>query len=210
MTVPTHLQFVADAARVAGWNDKRRETAHRITREARRLCADRGFDEFTLDELASAAEVSRRTLFNYFDGKMEAVLGLPPASVLPLLEKFCAGGPTGDLYDDACRVGRDLLEDKGMTRDEWATMHLALERNPKLLAATATTFRGVCEDLLVLIAQRENEPADSPRVVIALTAIGALFEATVRTFIDPSNRRPMGDIFDSYQAALRDLTHRSH
>lgn len=107
-------------------------------------------------------------------------------------------------------MGRDLLEDKGMTRDEWATMHLALERNPKLLAATATTFRGVCEDLLVLIAQRESEPADSPRVVIALTAIGALFEATVRTFIDPSNRRPMGDIFDSYQAALRDLTHRSH
>lgn len=210
MTASTDLRFVADAARVAGWNDKRRETAKRITRAARRLCATRGFDEFTLDDLAADAEVTRRTLFNYFDGKMEAVLGLPPAGVLPLLKEFCAGGPTGDLYDDACIVGRQLLEEKGMARDDLATLHLALERNPKLLAATATTFRGVGEDLLVLIAEREQEPSDSPRVVITLTAIAALFEATVRTFIAPDNRRPMGDIFDSYQGALRDLATRNH
>ena len=107
--------------------------------------------------LGADAEVSRRTLFNYFDGKMEAVLGLPPAGVLPLLEEFCAGGLTGDLYDDACIVGRQLLKEKGMARDDLATLHLALERNPKLLAATATTFRGVGEDLLVLIAEDRTE-----------------------------------------------------
>lgn len=62
----------------------------------------------------------------------------------------------------------------------------------------------------MLIAEREQEPSDSPRVVFTLTAIAALFEATVRTFIAPDNRRPMGDIFDSYQGALRDLATRNH
>lgn len=148
-------------------------------------------------------------MFNYFDGKMEAVLGLPPASALPLLEEFGAGGPTGDLFDDACIVGRSVLEAKDLSRDDWATLHLAMERNPKLLAATATTLPAACDDILVLIAEREKVAADSPLAIVTLTTIAALFEATVRTFIAPDNHRPMGDIFDSYQAALRDLTAQS-
>lgn len=210
MTVSAELRFVDDAERVAGWNEKRRETAKRITRAARRLCADRGFDEFTLDELAADSEVSRRTLFNYFDGKMEAVLGLPPASVLPLLEEFGAGGPTGDLFDDACIVGRSVLEAKDLSRDDWATLHLAFERNPKVLAAAVATFRQVGEELLVLIAGREKVPAGHPRAVITLSAIGALFEATVRTFIAPDNTRPLVAIFDSYCEALRELACPQH
>ena len=52
-------------------------------RRPERLADDRGFDGFTMDELAAAAAVSRRTLFNHVSGKLEAVLGPPAAQLLP-------------------------------------------------------------------------------------------------------------------------------
>lgn len=59
-----------------GLREKQRAaTAARIVRSARRLADQHGVDGFTLDDLAEAAGVSRRTLFNYFPTKYDAVLG---------------------------------------------------------------------------------------------------------------------------------------
>ncbi len=57
-----------------GWRDrKRRQTAERIAQTGMRLFVDRGFDETTLEEIAQAAGIARRTFFHYFDSK-EALL----------------------------------------------------------------------------------------------------------------------------------------
>ncbi|WP_278257802.1 TetR family transcriptional regulator [Nocardioides convexus] len=57
---------------------KRHQTALRLQQCAVRLTVDKGFDGWTIDDLAVAADVSRRTVFNYFDGKAEVVLGPEP------------------------------------------------------------------------------------------------------------------------------------
>ena len=54
---------------------RRRATAYRISVCARSLTEQHGLDGFTMEDLAEAAGVSRRTLFNYFPGKVDAVLG---------------------------------------------------------------------------------------------------------------------------------------
>jgi hypothetical protein len=54
---------------------KRSQTALRLQERALRLTLDRGFDGWTMDDLAEAADVSRRTVFNYFDSKADVVLG---------------------------------------------------------------------------------------------------------------------------------------
>ncbi|WP_265442921.1 helix-turn-helix domain-containing protein [Flexivirga meconopsidis] len=81
-------------------SDKRMRTAYRITRAAQRLAVEKGYDEFTLDELAQRAEVSRRTLFNYFDGKLEATIGAGPWVDQDDIDRYLDGGPTGESVDD--------------------------------------------------------------------------------------------------------------
>ncbi|MDP3890466.1 TetR family transcriptional regulator, partial [Nocardioides sp.] len=83
--------------RCGGREARRHATAHRITQRAQELTLEHGLDGFTMDELADAADVSRRTLFNYFPGKIDAVLGAIPQIDPELLAVFRAGGPHGDL-----------------------------------------------------------------------------------------------------------------
>ena len=57
-----------------GLRDRKRANTHaRIQAEGLRLFLERGFEATTLDEVAEAAEVSRRTLLNYFGSKEEIV-----------------------------------------------------------------------------------------------------------------------------------------
>jgi AcrR family transcriptional regulator len=55
---------------------KKRETRARISDTAMRLFLERGFDQVTVAEVAAAADVSEKTVFNYFATKEELVLDL--------------------------------------------------------------------------------------------------------------------------------------
>ena len=52
---------------------KRRETYDRIATEALRLCVALGFERTTIDAIAEAADISRRTFFYYFKSKEDVV-----------------------------------------------------------------------------------------------------------------------------------------
>ncbi len=55
---------------------KRRETARRIAEAGMRLFIDRGYEAATIDEIAAAADISRRTFFHYFTSKDEILLSM--------------------------------------------------------------------------------------------------------------------------------------
>lgn len=52
---------------------KRQQTRERLTRAAMALFLERGFEATTLDDIASAADISRRSFFHYFDSKEDVV-----------------------------------------------------------------------------------------------------------------------------------------
>ena len=53
---------------------KKRQTREVIARAAMRLFVARGFDEVTVADVARAADVSEKTVFNYFPAKEDLVL----------------------------------------------------------------------------------------------------------------------------------------
>lgn len=57
---------------------KREEIRRRIIAEAGSLVDAHGYDNVTVEDVCAAADISRRTFFNYMDSKDEAVLGPMP------------------------------------------------------------------------------------------------------------------------------------
>ena len=60
---------------------KRAETHRRLEEAAIGLALRDGLDKVTIDAISARADVSRRTFFNYFDSKDDAVLGVSPPDV---------------------------------------------------------------------------------------------------------------------------------
>lgn len=75
---------------------RRRETWRALRREALRLVGERGFEAVSIDEIAAAAGVAKRTFFNYFTSKAAVLLDpdpQEPAAWQTLLDARPAGQP---------------------------------------------------------------------------------------------------------------------
>lgn len=83
---------------------KRAETHARIQAEGVRLFLEKGFEATTLDEVASAADVSRRTLLNYFGSKEEIILSTKadfPQRIADAVAARPADEPLLDMVENA-------------------------------------------------------------------------------------------------------------
>jgi AcrR family transcriptional regulator len=64
----------SESANVEGMRARKgRQTRERIANEAIALFLERGFDEVTVDEISAAADVSKRSFFDYFPAKEDVV-----------------------------------------------------------------------------------------------------------------------------------------
>lgn len=72
---------------------KKRQTFRALQAEARRLVTERGLDHVTVEEIATAANVSKRTFFNYFESKEAAIVDAEPDATARLREALDARPP---------------------------------------------------------------------------------------------------------------------
>lgn len=183
---------------------KRWETSHRITLCAQRLTDAHGLDGFTMDDLADAAEVSRRTLFNYFPSKLDAVLGTIPEIPPAALATFHAGGPHGSLVDDLGVLAKALLSVKEPDREALVLSRRVLSGSSRVLAAAHRRFEQITEDFVALILEREGPGFEIERARLTVRIIGALFDSALLTFIE-GDERPIAVLFDRYLTEARSL-----
>ena len=187
---------------------KRRKgpTAHRITICAQQLTDTHGFDGFTMEDLAESAGVSRRTLFNYFPGKLDAVLGNAPVIEPELLEQFTAGGPSGTLLDDLCTVLVRIVSTKGFTRAQAEVARRIIRGNPRLLSAAHERFEAVAEEFADLIIQREGEGFGTARARLLVTVLACLYDVALKDVLaDESGDLELGDAYLHSLQTLRGL-----
>jgi AcrR family transcriptional regulator len=171
--------------------ERRRETAARINASAQQLADTHGLDGFSMDELADAAGVSRRTLFNYYPGKDAAVLGDPLTLDPRMVDRFVAAEPTGHLVDDLVALVEPALAAENFDRDAVVRFRRLLAAEPRLVALAHERFEDMGAALLVLVGSREGADHDAARARIVIHVLAALFDIALTTFMsDPTREFP--------------------
>ncbi|WP_148613545.1 TetR/AcrR family transcriptional regulator [Nocardioides rubriscoriae] len=183
----------------------RAATSQHITLCALRLTDEHGLDGFTMDDLAAAAEVSRRTLFNYFPGKLDAVLGEWPTLDDDDVDEFRAGGPAGDLLLDLRTLVLPLLGDTSADREMLAMSRRALRSNPRLMGAIHERYEAISHDVIDHVVAREGSGFGKANAKIAVTILAALFDASFDSFLDDPRMRPFAHHFDQSLTTARSL-----
>ena len=183
-----------------------RRTAANLTAVSRRLTAERGLAGFTIEEVCAAVDVSRRTFFNYFAGKEDAVIGVnPDEEYRRFAEQFLARGAGAwpQVFNDLIALGIEHIESDDMDPREHSDLMTALEREPRLLARFIGLSRDRDRQLRGLIANRQGVSDDDPRVVAIVSILGSLMKSTADTFVDPANDQDFAVILSSSLDAMR-------
>ncbi|MQW77106.1 TetR family transcriptional regulator [Nocardioides sp. dk4132] len=185
---------------------RRLATEIRIARCAQILTAERGLDGFTMDDLAEASALSRRTLFNYFPGKLDAVLGPVPVIAEDTRARFVEGGPHGRLVDDLAVLAHELLDGQSdaLDREDIARITHLITTTPRLLTAVIDRFEEFVGGFVDLIVEREQGRVDAVRARLLVRLLVTVFESAIGTYV-AGDERSIPDLFDRTLAAARDL-----
>lgn len=158
-----------------------------------------------MDELARAAEVSRRTLFNYFPSKIDAVLGdwdsLDPEAVAT----FRAGGPTGDLVLDLRDLVVRLLDTQDIERETLVLGRRILTENVRLLSAIHQRHEAISAEIVEHIVAREGKAFDRARANVAIALLAAVFHSAIENYLDDRRHRPLRHHVDQSLSTARAL-----
>ncbi|THF56539.1 TetR family transcriptional regulator [Pseudothauera rhizosphaerae] len=151
---------------------KRRETRARIADAAITLFLRKGFTAVTVDEIAEAADVSKRTFFDYFPAKEDVVIAWQDKFTGPLTEAVAAG-PQSEAPVQA--VERAMLDALGKTATpESFAIHALVQGTPALAAREQHKY--VLLETRLFEALHARYPQENPLGLrlLAMVVIGAL------------------------------------
>lgn len=183
---------------------KRHQTALRLQQCAVQLTVAHGFDGWTMDDLAAAADVSRRTVFNYFPGKAEVVLGPEPEVGEELMATFVGGGPTGRLFDDLLVLAHEATREKAGSDQDMTAVREAVMNDSSLLRLVHERFEVAAGLLGDCIRQREGDHYSDGTVRTILRLIITFFDDALERFAAEPGRT-FHEHFDACVADIRSV-----
>ncbi|MCK1637245.1 TetR family transcriptional regulator [Bradyrhizobium sp. 157] len=164
---------------------KRRETLHRIAEQGLKLFLTRGYEATTLEAIAEAAGISRRTFFYYFKSKEEILLawqdgGFTETLRTAVLEQSTRQSPLNAvknaLLELTTRFQADYKQTRVIERLMCANEALRIRHQAKYIEKEQAVFDALCQ----MWPQPKRQPALR---IVAMISIGAL-----RLAIDNWNR----------------------
>jgi AcrR family transcriptional regulator len=167
---------------------KKQQTRETIARAALRLFAERGYDETTLADIASAANVAPRTIFAYFEGK-EDILLCEETGFLGELKRRLDERPAGTTTVDAIR---EFLASIERPDEETKLRKQVIAANPEL----HMKMRGRHAQLEPMLAESiakdlGAEPGDIRPLLIAASMATAFTSVSDRIFAAEASGEPL-------------------
>lgn len=195
---------------------RRSTTQDHITDVALDLFASRGFDEVSVDDVAHAAGIARRTLFRYYSSKNAIPWGDFDAH-LDLMRHLLDEVPPDVPVDAALRSVLLAFNsfDEAETARHRQRMRVILETDA-LQAHSMTMYAGWRAVVAAFVARRLGvQPAELVPQTTAWTVLGVALSAYQHWLADepsPKNgtgpqslQRALGDAFDTVSAGLAGL-----
>jgi AcrR family transcriptional regulator len=163
---------------------KKQQTRDTIERVALTLFAEQGYDATTLDEIAEAADVSRRTIFAYFESK-EDILFCKEPGYIEKVEELLARRPAGATTVDALR---ELMSSLPAPDAEELLRKKIIAANPDLGMQMRAHIAGLEPVLARSIAKDLGVGPDDVRPTLVAASMTAAFTA-VRDRVDATTEQ---------------------
>jgi AcrR family transcriptional regulator len=183
---------------------KREATRRRIAEEGLRLFLAGGYEATTLDAVAAAAGISRRTFFSYFASKDEILMALNEAfweTILADLARAIPGGPPLDAVRDVLvrHVSR-------YTGDEMQALDRLMRSSPALLASKPAAYARQERAMFEVLRRVWPAPGREEGLrVVAMLSVGAVrlaIDAWHRAGGDRSPAAYVTEVFESLRAEV--------
>jgi AcrR family transcriptional regulator len=162
-----------DAAPAGLRQRKRRQTRERLTRAAMALFLERGFEATTLDDIAAAADISRRSFFHYFASKEDVVFAWHEEITAALIEAVAAR-PAGESMLMAAENAISAMA--GQLEPGEAVAMAQLKRdNPALQARDQVKYEKLERALADALGKRAGRGSEQLAArLVAMIATGAM------------------------------------
>jgi AcrR family transcriptional regulator len=167
---------------------RKRRTAEAIVAGASELFEERGFDRTTVDQIAEAAEISRRTFFRYFADKEELFFAEDERLLGVIHDTLDAAPPGEPVLDLARRATRALASHSAADPERRLARGRLIAATPALQARRlAKTVRWEQAIAARLVARGSDWPEALLVPKVALACFQAAYERWVR---DPGKDLP--------------------
>jgi AcrR family transcriptional regulator len=154
---------------------KKAQTRELIAETARRLFAERGFERVSVAEIAREADVSEKTVFNYFPTKEDLVYWRLESFEQELLDTVRDRAPGESVLE---AFGRFVRRPRGMLgrydpemQERLAALTRTIVESPSLLAREQQVFEGYTASLAAMLAEETGAPPDDVQSWVAATAL---------------------------------------
>ncbi|MFJ3956754.1 TetR/AcrR family transcriptional regulator [Arthrobacter sp. NPDC090010] len=189
---------------------KRLATSQAITAAARSFTATRGLSGFTVEEVCEEVGISRRTFFNYFHTKEDAVIGsfsdeLPVDAVERFVDNPArsAGEISSSLLDALYTFTADVVGRSTVSPAEMRQLIAAIGAEPQLLSRLTAEGQARQQQFRELVATREGLDADHPDIVTVTALFGAVVKQTNEVFFSEENQTPYRELLGKNLRAAR-------
>ncbi len=181
---------------------KREATRSAITAAARTFTAQNGLNGFTVGQLCEHVGISRRTFFNYFPSKEDAIIGhLLDEFPADATAAFLDGGPqkpgvergphglSTTLLRDLYRLMSAMVAELDLTRDHINQLMAVMKKEPQLMMKLVGGAHVREQEFTDLIAQREQLPPDDPLADMASAVFGMCSHRASQVFFSDDNTK---------------------
>ncbi|MFI8004564.1 TetR family transcriptional regulator [Streptomyces sp. NPDC086010] len=180
-----------------GLRERKKAATRQAVHEATlRLTVEHGFDHVTVEAVADAAGISRRTFSNYFTNKEDALLYGEEQQIGSLV-RTVRERPADEPAWTALRAAvAEFSERVAPPEREWAVRTRLAMNHPSLLARQLANHATMERDLADAMAVRRGPDGGSVRPMVLAAAFLSSLRIAMRMWIEEDLAREPGEVID--------------